>query len=209
MEYIKNPRAIEEGSMTIIESEMSRPEDFTFDELQVIKRVIHTTADFEYESLIRFSGDPTQVGMQHIKKGCKIYSDTNMIAVGVNRVLLQEYGCEMVNYVHDEDVKARAIEKGITRSMVAMEKAFYDKEIGIYLIGNAPTALIKLLELIDGEDHFDGLIVGVPVGFVGAKESKEALMDMDIPYITIKGRKGGSPVAVAIMNAIMKIGKER
>lgn len=133
-----------------------------------------------------------------------------MIAVGVNRVLLQEYGCEMVNYVHDEDVKARAIEKkGITRSMVAMEKAFYDKEIGIYLIGNAPTALIKLLELIDGEDHFDGLIVGVPVGFVGAKESKEALMDMDIPYITIKGRKGGSPVAVAIMNAIMKIGKER
>lgn len=209
MEYIKNPMAIEEGSMQIIESEMTAPEDFTSDALKVIKRVIHTTADFEYESLIRFSGDPIEKGIEHIKRGCKIYGDTNMITVGVNRVLLQAYGCTMVNYVHDEDVKAQALEKGITRSMVAMEKAFYDKEIGIYLIGNAPTALIKLLELIDNQGHFDGLIVGVPVGFVGAKESKELLMERDIPYISIKGRKGGSPVAVAMMNAILKIGKER
>lgn len=209
MTYIKDPKAIEDGSMAIIESEMKDPSKFNGEELKVVKRVIHTTADFEYESLIRFTDNSIDVGLEQIKKGCKIYSDTNMIAVGVNRVLLKDYGCEMVNYVHDEDVKALAKEKGITRSMIAMEKAFNDPDIGIYLIGNAPTALLRLLELVKETGHLPGLIVGVPVGFVGAKESKEALMnESNLPHISVVGRKGGSTVAIAIMNAIMKIGRE-
>ena len=114
-----------------------------------------------------------------VKSGCKIYSDTNMIAVGVNRILLKEFNCEIVNYVHDEDVKKKALELGVTRSMVAMEKAFLDDEIKIYLIGNAPTALIRLMELSDEHNKKPDVIVGVPVGFVGAVESKDAFNGYD------------------------------
>lgn len=208
MEYIKKPMAIEKGSMAIIESEMASPAAFTADELKVVKRVIHTTADFEYETLIKFGGNPIEALVDAVGLGCKIYADTNMIAVGVKRLLLKEYGCEIVNYVHDEDVYAEAEAKGITRSMVALEKAFKDETIKIYLIGNAPTALIKLMELSDEAHKKPAVIVGVPVGFVGAAESKEALMATDHTYITIQGRKGGSPVAAAIMNAALLIRKE-
>lgn len=209
MIYEKKPMAIENGSMAIIESEMSNPQAFSEDELKVVKRVIHTTADFEYESLMRFGGDPIESMVQALMTGCKIYGDTNMITVGVQRRLLKHFGCEVVNYVHDEDVYARAEAEGITRSMVAMEKAFQEEAIKIYLIGNAPTALIRLMELSASQDRKPSCIIGVPVGFVGAAESKEALMETDHTYMAIEGRKGGSPVAVAMMNAVMKIAKER
>lgn len=208
MEYVKEPMTIENGSMDIIESEMKDPKSFTENELKVVKRVIHTTADFEYEALIRFGNEPIEHMLEAIQSGCKIYADTNMIAVGVNRVLLKEFDCEIVNYVHDEDVRAVAKERGITRSMVAMEKAFLDERIKIYLIGNAPTALIRLMELSKEYGKKPEVIVGVPVGFVGATESKDALMEDEYTYMSIKGRKGGSPVAVAMMNAVLKIGKE-
>ncbi len=209
MEYIKKPMAIENGSMAIIESEMKAPESFTQDELKVVKRVIHTTADFDYEALIHFGQNPIEALVEAIGQGCKIYADTNMIAVAVKRLLLKEYGCEIVNYVHDEDVYAEAEAKGVTRSMVALEKAFNDEAIKIYLIGNAPTALLKLLELSEASGKKPAVIVGVPVGFVGAAESKDALMATDHTYIAIKGRKGGSPVAAAMMNAALLIRKER
>lgn len=209
MNYEKKPMAIEQGSMAIIESEMANPSAFSADELKVVKRVIHTTADFEYEELIHFGGNPIEAMVTAVMDGCKIYGDTNMISVGVNRRLLKEFGCEIVNYVHDADVYAEAEAAGITRSMVAMAKAFKDETIGIYLIGNAPTALIRLMELSEAEGKKPDCIVGVPVGFVGAAESKEALMATDHTYMAIKGRKGGSPVAVAMMNAILKIAKER
>lgn len=208
MDYIKKPMAIENGSMAIIESEMQSPETFTADELKVIKRVIHTTADFEYESLIRFGNEPIEALVASIGEGCKIYADTNMIAVAVKRRLLNEFGCEIVNYVHDEDVYEEAEAKGVTRSMVALEKAFKDESIKIYLIGNAPTALMKLMELSEEYGKKPKVIVGVPVGFVGAVESKDALMATDHTYVAIKGRKGGSPVAAAIMNAALLIKKE-
>lgn len=208
MDYIKQPMDIESGSMTIIESEMVDVKKFTESELKIIKRVIHTTADFEYESLIRFSLDSIDKALKAIRNGNKIYSDTNMISVGVNRVLLKEFDIEIVNYVHDEDVVKKAKELGITRSMVAMEKAFLDDSIGIFLIGNAPTALIRLIELSKEYKRKPNLIVGVPVGFVGARESKDLLIESDFNYIAIEGRKGGSPVAVAIMNALLKIYRE-
>lgn len=208
MEYIKKPMAIEEGSMAIIESEMVNPGEFPDSRLKVVKRVIHTTADFEYESLIRFSDNSITALLEAIKAGKKIYADTNMISVAVNRVLLKKNCMEIVNYVHDEDVVKKAKQRGITRSMVAMEKAFFDKSIGVYLIGNAPTALIRLMELSEEHGVKPDVIVGVPVGFVGAAESKDALIASDHEYISIKGRKGGSPVAVAIMNAVLKINEE-
>lgn len=200
--------AIEEGSMAIIESEMVNPGEFPDSRLKVVKRVIHTTADFEYESLIRFSDNSITALLEAIKAGKKIYADTNMISVAVNRVLLKKNCMEIVNYVHDEDVVKKAKQRGITRSMVAMEKAFFDKSIGVYLIGNAPTALIRLMELSEEHGVKPDVIVGVPVGFVGAAESKDALIASDHEYISIKGRKGGSPVAVAIMNAVLKINEE-
>lgn len=205
MEYIKNPHKIENGSMAIIESEMKDPSTFSELELPIVKRVIHTTADFEYEDLVRFGGDVIEESITQVAKGCKIYCDTNMIGVGVNRILLKKFACEMVNYVHDDDVRAKAKELGITRSMVAMEKAFFDDEIGIYMIGNAPTALIKLIELSEEHNVPTGPVIGVPVGFVGARESKDLLMEKEIPYISVEGRKGGSTVAVAMMNAMLKI----
>lgn len=207
MDYIKKPMEIENGSMAIIESEMKDPESFTSSELKVIKRVIHTTADFEYEELIEFSPGCIDSILKAVKNGKKIYADTNMISVAVNRVLLKEFGIEIVNYVHDEDVVIKAKKLSITRSMVAMEKAYHDSSIDIFLIGNAPTALIRLMELSEEFGRKPAAIVGVPVGFVGAKESKDALVDTDHEFIVIKGRKGGSPVAAAIMNAILKIYK--
>lgn len=194
MDYIKEPMAIENGSMAIIESEMVNPGAFDEEALKVVKRVIHTTADFEYESLVRFGNDPIEQMIDAVKSGCKIYSDTNMIAVGVNRKLLKDFGCEIVNYVHDEDVTIKAKELGgVTRSMIAMEKAFLDDDIKIYLIGNAPpTALIKLMELSEIHKKKPQAIVGVPVGFVGAQESKDELMKTDHTYMSVEGRKGGS-----------------
>lgn len=208
MEYIKKPMAIENGSMAIIESEMVNPSVFDDEMLKVVKRVIHTTADFDYEHLMRFSDGVIDAMVDAVQSGCKIYADTNMIAVAVNRILLKEYGCEIVNYVHDEDVASKAKALGVTRSMVAMEKAFMDDQIKIYLIGNAPTALIRLMELSEDHGKKPDVIVGVPVGFVGAKESKDALIEADYNYMSIEGRKGGSPVAAAMMNAVLKIGKE-
>ena len=208
MDYIKKPMAIENGSMDIIESEMANPKAFTPNELKVVKRVIHTTADFEYEDLITFSPNVIDEMLKAVKGGKKIYSDTNMISVAVNRILLKKYGIEIVNYVHDQDVSEKAKELGITRSMVAMEKAFLDKTIGIFLIGNAPTALLRLMELSEEYNRKPDVIIGVPVGFVGAAESKAELIKRDFNYISIKGRKGGSPVAAAIMNAVLQIHEE-
>jgi precorrin-8X/cobalt-precorrin-8 methylmutase len=205
MEFIKKPQEIENGSMNIIESEMLSPTALTHGELSVVKRVIHTTADFEYEALIRFKGEVFSSAFRAIEKKCKVYCDTNMISVGVNRINLEKLGMKVVNYVHDKDVVLEAKKREVTRSIVAMEKAVKDEDIHIFLIGNAPTALLTLLEFCHTYKKSPALIVGVPVGFVGAKESKDRLYQSDHTHITVLGRKGGSTVAVAIMNALMKI----
>ncbi len=205
MDYIKKPMAIEQESFRIIGEEAAdKLARFNEDELAIVKRIIHTTADFEYADLVEFHPDAIETCKQLFKKGCKIYTDTSMIIHGVNRKS-ESLGIELVNYVHDKDVYARSEKEGITRSMAAIEKAIDDRAIKIFAIGNAPTALFKLKELIESGHPKPALIIGVPVGFVGAAESKEILSDMGVPYIRINGRKGGSPVAATIINAIMKL----
>src|SRR6056297_43996 len=206
MNYIKIPERIEDKSFEIIEEEMGPWRDeFSILEKPIIKRVIHTTADFEYMKLIKFSDGALLKGLELLKKGEKIYCDTSMIVSGINKRKTSKLGIDLINLVHDEEVRKISSEKGTTRSMEAVEKALKVENIKIFVIGNAPTALFKLKELIDNRYEKPGLIVGVPVGFVGAEESKKMLEDLNVPYITVEGRKGGSTVAVAIINGHLKM----
>ena len=203
MEFIKKPMDIEKRSFEIITEELGE-KTFDYKTGNVIKRVIHTTGDFEYADLIEIHSDAIDVGIEVLKRGCNIYADTQMVMAGINKRRLKELGGEVINFVHDEDVINESKERGITRSMVSIEKASRDEKIKIYAIGNAPTALFKLKDLIENEKiKRPDLIIGVPVGFVGAEESKEIIKKLGIPYIVVKGRKGGSPVAAAIINALL------
>lgn len=142
--------------------------------------------------------------MKALREGSDIYADTNMVMAGINKKKrLGDYGGKVYHRVHDEDVVIEAKERSITRSMVAIEKACKDENTKIFAIGNAPTALFTLIEEIQKGNIKPALIVGVPVGFVGAEESKELLRTLDIPYIVVRGRKGGSPVAATIINAML------
>lgn len=204
MKYIKKPMEIEKRSFEIITAELGgKAKNFTEKQLPVVKRVIHTTADFEYADLIEFRNDAIESGRAALRKGCRIYCDTNMIVNGLSKPSLKKYGCIPYSLVADDKVSKEAKERGVTRSIVGMEKALEDDKTGIFLIGNAPTALYKLMEYVKETGIEPKLVVGVPVGFVGAAESKEALDEFDFPYIRIKGRKGGSTVAVSILHGIL------
>lgn len=208
MKYINNPREIEERSFEIIEEELG---DKVFPEniFPIVKRIIHTTADFEYADLLEILNNGYENGMEALKAGKKIYADTRMIQVAVNKKALGDHGIEIVNYVHDNDVAKEAKERGVTRSTVSMEKALRDDRVGIFAIGNAPTALYTLIEQVKKGNANPGLIIGAPIGFVGAAESKEALDQINSPSIRINGRKGGSPVVAAILNAMLyQLGRE-
>lgn len=207
MSYLKNPMGIEEKSFEIIGQEMGA-HSFTDEELMIVKRTIHTTADFEYKDLVEISKDAINTAKELFKKGTTIYTDTNMALNGINKNALSKTVSKVICYVNEEDVHKEAKEKGITRSMAAVEKACNDN-VEIFVFGNAPTALFRLKELIkEGKAH-PKLIIAVPVGFVGAKESKENMDELNIPYIRVKGRKGGSTVAAAIVNALMYMVAER
>lgn len=205
MEYIKIPENIEKRSMEIITEELGNKMDSIPENISaVIKRVIHTTADFEYADLMKFSLGAVEKGMKALENGYDIYCDTQMIANGLSKKSLEKYGIKAYSLVSDSEVMKIAKERGITRSIVGIEKATEIPNTKIFLIGNAPTALFRLKELLDeGKIEKPALIVGVPVGFVGAAESKEIFLDSDIPYITVQGRKGGSTVAVAILHGIL------
>lgn len=207
MDYVKVPMDIEKGSFEIIGKEMG-PHNFNDEELQIIKRVIHTTADFEYKDLVKINNNAIEVGKNLFKKGVTIYTDTNMALSGINKRALKKLNCDVKCFVNLDDVHKIAKERGITRSMAGVEKAVEDK-VEIFVFGNAPTALFRLMELMKEKKANPGFIVGVPVGFVGAEESKRKLEEMDIPHITIRGRKGGSTVAASIINALMYMVVER
>ncbi|GAA0115513.1 MULTISPECIES: precorrin-8X methylmutase [Clostridium] len=206
-DYVKSPMGIEEKSFEIIGEEMA-PHNFTEEQLKVVKRVIHTTADFDYQNIIHFSEDAINKAKSILKEGKMIYTDTNMALSGISKPALKKLNCNVECFVAREDVKLEAKEKGITRSMAGVEKAV-EEGVEFFVFGNAPTAIFKLLELVDAGKVKPKFVVGAPVGFVGAKESKELLEKYDIPYITIRGRKGGSAVAASIMNAIMYMMVER
>lgn len=198
---------IERDSFSIIEAGMSRH----FDEqlLPIVKRVIHATGDFEFEAILKFHPGAVRSGISAIRAGKDIFADVKMVEAGINKKALSRFGGTVICHISDEDVEKAAEEKAMTRAECAVEKAFYNKNkavnIGIAAIGNAPTALIRLMEIIEDGGFEPGLIVGVPVGFVKAEESKAALFGKPYPYITCLGKKGGSPIAAAIINAIIKL----
>lgn len=207
MDYLKNPMGIEERSFEIIEEEMG-PHSFTEEELMIVKRTIHTTADFEYKELVEISKDAIETAKNIFKNGAKIYTDTNMALNGINKMALSETNSKVICYVNESEVHKEAKEKCITRSMAAVERACKDN-VDIFVFGNAPTALFRLKELIKEGKANPKLIIAVPVGFVGAAESKENMEELNIPYIRVKGRKGGSTVAASIVNALMYMVVER
>ncbi len=202
MDYIKKPMEIEERSFEIIGEEMGE-HSFTEEELKIVKRTIHTTGDFDYKNIVYIREGAIEAGKELLAKGVKIYTDTNMGKSGINKAALKKLNCTVECYVSNEDVARIAKERGITRSMAGIEKAVEDG-VEFFVFGNAPTALYKLMELTKEGKANPKFIIGAPVGFVGAAESKEeAEKQLSIPMVTIRGRKGGSNVAAAIVNALM------
>ncbi|MBP3476374.1 MAG: precorrin-8X methylmutase [Lachnospiraceae bacterium] len=195
------PAEIERRSFEIIEQELPHPLDPV--QAPIIKRVIHTTADFSYADSLCFSEHAVEIAREAIRQGVSIITDTNMAKAGINKNKLAAYGGAVHCFMADEDVAAEAKKRGITRAAVSMEKSAIKGENFIYAIGNAPTALIRLYELIEEGKIKPQLIIGVPVGFVHVVEAKELIMKSAVPYIVARGRKGGSNVAAAICNALL------
>lgn len=206
-DYIKVPMDIERRSFEIIGEEMG-PHDFNERELSIIKRVIHTTADFEYKDLVYIREGAIDAALELLKKGVTIYTDTQMALSGINKKALKDLNCNVKCYVSDEEVAKIAKERGITRSMAAVEKAAADG-VEFFVFGNAPTALFRLKELILEGKSEAKFIIGSPIGFVGAAESKVEIEKLSTPMINVRGRKGGSTVAAAIVNALMYLVVDR
>ena len=199
---ILNPADIETRSFEIITEELGHL-NLSPELAPIVKRVVHTTADFDYARITEIQSDAVSSAVAALVAGCKIYSDTRMIIAGVSKPMLKKLNCELFTYVDDAGVAAQSKEKGLTRSILGIEKAAEDPDTRIFVIGNAPTALVRLGELIQEGKVRPALIIGVPVGFVGASESKEFIKKTGVPYIVTNGRKGGSTVAVAILNALL------
>ena len=196
------PEDIEKRSMEIITSEL-KGRTWPEPRSSVIKRCIHTSADFDYADNLVFSEDAELKGIEAIKKGATIVTDTKMAASGINKNRLESYGGSVKCFISDDDVIAEAKARNCTRATVSMEKAANIKGPLIIACGNAPTALIALCDLYRTGRIRPDLIIGVPVGFVNVVESKEMITELDIPYIVAKGRKGGSNIAAAICNALL------
>ena len=196
------PADIEARSMEIIQSELGE-RSFPPEVLPVVKRVIHTTADFDYADNLIFSPGAVEKGVDALKAGCVIVTDTQMARSGVNKRVLEKFGGEALCFMSDPDVAAEARDRGVTRAAVSMERAAKLDRPLILALGNAPTALVRACELLEAGALTPELIIGVPVGFVNVVESKELLLTEDVPYIVARGRKGGSNVAAAICNAML------
>lgn len=205
MEFMNNPRDIEDRSMAIIEESLPELLDLPVEERQVIKRVVHATGDTSYAGLVYIHPGAVAAGLAAVRAGCTVVTDVNMIKAGINRRRLDALGVKVNCYISDPRVAEEARREGLTRAAVAMRRAAAELEGGIAVIGNAPTALVTLCDLIKQREVTPALVVGVPVGFVGARESKELLMSTPVPYITVPGTKGGSTIAVAVMNAFLNL----
>lgn len=195
------PGEIEKRSFEIIEEELGRELDPVLK--PIIKRVIHTTADFSYADTLFFSENAVEKGLQALREGVSIITDTNMGRAGINKKKLEKCGGKVHCFMADEDVAAAALAQQTTRAAVSMDKAAAMQEDFIFAIGNAPTALIRLYELIQEGKIRPRLIIGVPVGFVNVVEAKELILTAGVPVIVARGRKGGSNVAAAICNALI------
>ena len=199
---IVKPNEIEKRSMEIITQELNGrtwPEP----QFSIVKRCIHTSADFDYADNLCFSENAAMLGVEALRRGAVIVTDTKMAWSGINKKKLAEYGGEAYCFMSDEDVAKEAQERGCTRAAICMERgAALGKEV-IFAVGNAPTALIRLYELIQEGKVDPALIIGAPVGFVNVVEAKELIMTAGVPYIVPRGRKGGSNIAATICNAML------
>lgn len=197
------PEDIEAESFRIIDYETG-DHGWLEREWQVVRRAIHTSADFEYAHSMLFSDDVVNIAATALRNGAGVVTDTSMVLSGINKPRLSQFGCALSCHIADPDVAEMAKAGGITRSIASMRKAVANKDNLIFVIGNAPTALFELLRLVEIGIVIPSLIVGLPVGFVGAKESKDALVSANhgIPFITNIGRKGGSNIAAAVVNAL-------
>lgn len=203
LEHVK-PMDIERRSFEIIGEELAEMGiELNEEYAPIIKRCIHTAADFDYAKNLAFSEDVLEKAKEAIKKGACIVTDTKMAQSGINKKALAKFGGEVYNFMTDDDVVQMAKENGTTRATACIDKAAKMDKPLIFAIGNAPTALIRLYELIKENKIKPELIIGVPVGFVNVVQSKELIMETDIPYIIAKGRKGGSNIAACICNAIL------
>ena len=201
LENVK-PMEIETRSFEIITQELGDTPLVPGTEL-IVKRCIHTSADFDYAKNLCFSDHVVDKAIQAIKEGACIVTDTQMAKAGINKKALARYGGEVYCFMSDEDVAKSAKENGTTRAVASMEKAAAMGKDLIFAIGNAPTALVHLYEMIkDGRIH-PRLVIGVPVGFVNVVQSKELIMETEVPYIVARGRKGGSTIAACICNALL------
>lgn len=197
------PQDIEAESFRIIERELG-PTGFSPEEFAVVRRCIHATGDFTFAENMRFHPQAINAGLAAIRAGKNILVDVNMAASGISSTLLTRFGGRVICRVAEPETAAMAKANGTTRSDAAMSRSVADN-IGIVAVGNAPTALLKVMELIDRGLFAPDLIIGVPVGFVNASESKEILVQQSYPFITALGRKGGTPVAVAAVNALLRL----
>ena len=203
------PEEIEGESFRIIDEEFSsrtgmNKDMFSEREFAILQRVIHATGDFSFAQSIRFHSDAIDSGLRAIRNGRNIYTDVTMVAAGIGRKLSSANSGQVICRVSDDEVGRLAKEMGKTRSETALALSSADN-IGIVAVGNAPTALLAAMDLVAQGTLAPDLIIGVPVGFVNAAESKDLLLQQETPYITVLGRRGGSPVAAAIVNALLKM----
>ncbi len=200
-----SPEAIETESFRIIDSEVPEPRPFQGVQWEIVRRMIHTTADFEMLDIVRFGGDAVEAGLKALEQGCTIVTDTEMARRGIPVRRMDPLGCEVQCLMNDGRVTDLARSHGTTRAFAAVDVAVGAIAPAIWVIGNAPTALMRLVEHITEGRAAPMLVVGMPVGFVNASESKELLMQLDTPFISIKGRKGGSPLAACVINALADV----
>src|SRR5260370_11220816 len=202
-------RRIEDASFAISDAEAGQ-HPFAPSGWQGVRRVIPATADFEFKTTMRFQRDAVTAGIVALKSGCPIVVDVKMIDVGLNAERLAVYGCKVHCFISDDDVIRTAKEANSTRAIEAMRKARREGLLdgAIVAVGNAPTALLEIARMVTEEGARPALVVGVPVGFVSAAESKEAILAPAAPAIVARGRKGGSPIAVAVIHALLLLSAE-
>ena len=202
-------QSIEDASMQMIENEIGE-HSYDQKEWPIVRRIIHSTADFDFAKSngIIFGNDAIESGINALRNGCSIVVDVNGVAGLLNKQNFKDFGNKLVCKISDPDIMKQAQDAHKTRSQMSMRAAKSDIDGGIVVIGNAPTALLEVIQMIQEKLVKPALVVGIPVGFISAVESKEELLSVDIPYITNKGRKGGSPSAAAIVNALFKLIRE-
>ena len=203
IEYVR-PQDIEKRSFAIISKELEEKGIVLPKEQELVtKRAIHTSADFDYAKTMTYSAHAVGIAKKLIQNGADIVTDTNMALAGVNKKELAKYGGEAHCFMAEEEVAKIAKERGVTRAAVSMEKAAQIEKPVIFAIGNAPTALIELYEMMQSGKYRPAFIIGVPVGFVNVEAAKDLILKTDVPYIINRGRKGGSNIAAAICNALL------